>query len=603
MPPRLVRSAAGVAAVVLATLLAAAPAAADTSDFTFDSFTAGMLLSRGADGHAELAVTETIVARFPDADQNRGIVRAIPDDDGDVPLRTEIVSVTDGAGTDIPYEVTRDDGFVEVATGDDSFVRGVQTYVISYTQRDSIRAFADTGADEFYRDINGTGWEQPFGEVTATLSVDATLAAALTGDTACYVGGEGSTDRCTIAEQTDADGAGFLAGATDLGPGENVTVAIGFAPGTFVPGEPVRSPAKQFAIDAAPALAASAVAAALLPIAAVVAAAVVHRRRRDAPGRGTITPQYDPPRGLDVLAAATLLGRGQVGLSAAIVDLAVSGHLRIVETGDAYRLDLVAPADDPARREVLDAVFGADAAPGTAVALGGDTTALAARLAPLLPAAAVRLRTTGLREKRPMRGWGLMFTAVLVGFVAALALVVFTATTGTLSPVAAVALPVAFSAGIVALIIWPYGDRLTDTGAAARDHLTGLRDYLRLAETDRIRMLQSPVGAERTALPGTDAAAVLHLYEKLLPYAIIWGVETEWSAALEARAAGTDLGWYAGPRGFTSTYFLASLAVTHTSASTTAQTWAGSGGSSLSGGSFGGGFSGGGAGGGGGGGR
>ena len=53
------------------------PASADVDDFAFDSFHADMLLTRAADGHAELSVTETLVARFPDSDQNRGIVRAI----------------------------------------------------------------------------------------------------------------------------------------------------------------------------------------------------------------------------------------------------------------------------------------------------------------------------------------------------------------------------------------------------------------------------------------------------------------------------------------------------------------------------------------------
>ena len=40
----------------------------------------------------------------------------------------------------------------------DSYVHGATTYVISYTQRDTIRHFSDTNDDEFYWDVNGTGW-------------------------------------------------------------------------------------------------------------------------------------------------------------------------------------------------------------------------------------------------------------------------------------------------------------------------------------------------------------------------------------------------------------------------------------------------------------
>jgi len=99
---------------------AASPARADVDDFTFDAFHADMLLSRASDGHAALQVTETIVARFPDEDQNRGIVRAIPDDYDGVPLRTQVVSVTDGDGNAVPYEIETSRREVRVLTGDDA---------------------------------------------------------------------------------------------------------------------------------------------------------------------------------------------------------------------------------------------------------------------------------------------------------------------------------------------------------------------------------------------------------------------------------------------------------------------------------------------------
>ena len=51
---------------------------ADTDDFTFDSWHSGFALGLTTDGHSRLTTTETIVARFPAAAQNRGIRRAIP---------------------------------------------------------------------------------------------------------------------------------------------------------------------------------------------------------------------------------------------------------------------------------------------------------------------------------------------------------------------------------------------------------------------------------------------------------------------------------------------------------------------------------------------
>ena len=228
--------AAGFALTLTPTAAVATALKSDVSDFTFDTFDADYTLSREADGTSTLDVVETIVARFPDFDQNRGIIRAIPDDYDGVPLNTRINGVTDANGDPVYYEPYYSGGFVELALGTDEFVRGVQTYVISYTQQNVVRSFDDTASDEFYWDVNGTGWQQPFGEVSATVTLAPDVAEALTGNAACYVGAFGEDEQCTI----DDDGTTFTASATDLAPGETVTVAIGFEPCTFLTPDPVR---------------------------------------------------------------------------------------------------------------------------------------------------------------------------------------------------------------------------------------------------------------------------------------------------------------------------------------------------------------------------
>ncbi len=150
---------------------------------------------------------------------------------------------------------------------------------------------------------------------------------------------------------------------------------------------------------------------------------------------------------------------------------------------------------------------------------------------------------------------------------------------------------------------------LTEAGAEQRDYLLGVRDYLQLAEADRFRMLQSPEGAERVDVG--DKVQIVKLYEKLLPFAVLWGIEREWSKELavyyEAGVSSPD--WYVSSSAFNSMLFAQTLAGLTSSVTTTAtptpvsSSWSGSGGGSFSGGSFGGGFSGGGGGGGGGGGR
>jgi uncharacterized protein (TIGR04222 family) len=605
------RVAAAVTVAAIGVLFVGAPAHADEEDFTFDSFHADMTLVRAADRHAELLVTETIVARFPeDEEQNRGIIRAIPDDYDGVPLHTEVSSVTDEDGAAVPFELSEDDGFIEVATGTDDYVFGVQTYVISYSQRDTIRAFADTDADEFQRDINGTGWDQPFGEVTSALTMDADLADDLTGNASCYLGDEGSTDRCDI-ETSEEDGSVVLrTAASDLGPEENVTVAVGFDAGTFVPGEVERNALERFAFDVTPAAQGGSIAAIALAAATALGALVARRRGRDAPGRGVIVPEYAPPRDVTVMQAAHLAGRPHQAVPAALLDLAVAGNIRLranagEETADGVTLEYVRPSDDAERQDLVVAVFGEDAAPGKRRRLDGIAEGPAARLAALSDVAKDSLREAGLTEKPDHRGASVAIYAAIGVFVVAFVCVLLGVLGRTGTWFGAVALIASVLAGVLAVALWRHRDRVTEGGALVRDHLRGLRDYLTLAEKDRLRVLQSPDGAER--IDTGDALQVVHVYEELLPYAVIWGVEKEWAEVLEVqvRTADARLDWYDGGSAFSSTHFLTSYAALRSGslAGTTAGAWTGSGGGSSVGGSMGGGFSGMGSGGGGGGGR
>ena len=497
---------------------------------------------------------------------------------------------------------------MRVLTGDDAYVHGMQTYVISYTQRDTIRSFADTDADEFYRDVNGTDWAQPFGRVSVALTVDPTLATStLEGAAACYRGAQGSTDRCDITRSAEPDGAvTFSASSSDLGPGENVTIAVGFARGTFVPGEVVRTAAEQFSVDAAPAL--SVVSLGTLGVSAVaIGVALTSRRRnRDAPGRGIIIAEYAPPADTDVLEGAHLVRRTGAAIPAAVLDTAVAGHLRIVEdpsADDELILEYVDGAGATALRAgVLAAVFGDHPLTGQRVALDTPGSEAGERLRDLPTAAAAELRRRGWMRRPTMGAAAAAGIIAVVAFGIAVAALLITSVGATPTWWQVAALPATVVAGIVTFLLLRYSDRVTDVGAPARDHLRGLREYLALAETDRLRLLQSPEGAERRSGGADDPVRVLHLYEKLLPWAVVWGVEREWADVLatQARTSGAELGWYSGPNGFTSVAFASSLSTMRTGSSPVP---ASSGSGSFSGGSFGGGFSGGGMGGGGGGGR
>ena len=127
------------------------------------------------------------------------------------------------------------------------------------------------------------------------------------------------------------------------------------------------------------------------------------------------------------------------------------------------------------------------------------------------------------------------------------------------------------------------------------------------AEKDRLQMLQSATGADRVDVG--DNLQLVKLYEKLLPWAVLWGVETSWMKELAVHVDALDEkpDWFVGTNGFEVSAFTSTLGGFRTTLtpppSTSSSGWRGSSGGSFSGGSHGGGFSGGGGGGGGGGGR
>jgi uncharacterized membrane protein YgcG len=136
---------------------------------------------------------------------------------------------------------------------------------------------------------------------------------------------------------------------------------------------------------------------------------------------------------------------------------------------------------------------------------------------------------------------------------------------------------------------------LTRSGAETLEYLQGVREFIRVAEADRLRMLQSYSGAERR----TDGSAdVIVLYERLLPYAMLFGMEKEWGTVLEDAYAsqGRTASWIGDP----STPFVGAQLAAFTASSNAAASYSApsAGSSSSAGGSFGGGFSGGGGGGG-----
>ena len=591
------------APLLVASPVAAAPEtpslAASVDDFYFESFEADYYLDVDDNGRSTLTTVERFVAVFPEFDQNRGMRRAIPGSYLGAPTDVSVQSITDENGNPRPMEVeTDDDGFILVTSRADDYVHGAQTYVFTYTQRNVTRFFENTNDDEFYWDTNGTGWYQPFGSVTARVHVPSDLATALTGDASCYSGYEGSSSPCEITTTEDAEGTVFTMQVSDLMAYQNMTFAIGFQPHTFVPRDESYFGSILGWLQAI----AIGVSALALIVAIVLRLGVL----RDAPGRPTIIAEYAPPKEPELIVSAVVIKKQRRAIAATLVNLAVRGHIRIIETpaqgwfarGNDYLLELVNPQGlQPYERQLATALFGWNLTPGTGYLMSKTDTTLSQYVQAIIKSAT---STAGHTYRSTTRSFAAVLPIVL-----AIGAVIATFILGVLMLEQSLGGPwplvLVVPGAIIVPLVFAIAARvpLTEKGSELRDHLKGLQLYIRLAEADRLQMLQSPTGAEREPVSTSDPRQVLDVYEKLLPYAVLFSLERQWAQELSRYYTEATPDWYSGSAGFNAAIFASSIGSMSSSVSSS---YSGSSSSSSSGGSGGGGSSGGGGGGGGGGG-
>lgn len=570
----------------------AATASTDVEAFTFESLDVVYTIGRAEDGTSTLEVVETFVAVFPDFDQNRGMRRAIPDSYQGAPLHPRLISITDENGQARPSEAESEDGAYIMTSRANDYLHGRQTFVFTYTLENVTRYFDDVGADEFYWDVNGVDWRQPFGRVSATLIVPPELSDALTGHQACYQGYQGSSQQCAVTAASSPDGGvTVVASADQLAAFQTMTIAVGFEPGTFTTFDST--------YFASPWGWAQGIAALFAGGAVVFAGVTRSRKLRDAPGRPTIIAEYTPPRQVDALESAVLLGRSSKAIPAEVLEQAVVGSIRIVEGKRSWtgKAKLRAVLVDPSRadgdgRMLLDGLFPMGM-PGEEFEFGRTDTRFSKAAQAIIKAANSELDRRGLRRRVPWTVRALPVVVVLVaaGLVALFgfaALDSFVAAWGPILVIIAAGLAVVATIGLVS------HKPLTAEGAEVRDHLKGLKEFIEWAEADRIRMLQSPEGAERVRIDPNDPHEMLTLYETLLPYAVVFGQERQWAEHLAVLYGSEgNPGWYSGTSGFNAAAFSAGIGSLSASASASSSTSGGSGGGGSAGGGGGGGGGGG----------
>ncbi len=618
--------------IVSAGSAAPVSAASNTNDFYFDNFIADYYLSRDNDGTSRLRVVETFTAIFPDFDQNHGITRIIPytnQDGKNLTMKSDQhldIKITHNGIAEKPYKIENGDGYFSVYLGNaNEFVHDMQTYTLEYEFENVIVDFSEDGAawQELYWDTNGNDWQQKFGRLTARVHLDGTeIMNNVDPDVFCYVGeyGASGTERCNIFPRED----GFEFQAYNLRGGENLTFDISFAPGTFASVKPKND--YRLVIT----LAIEILCAGGIVFYIVISYKKIAEKRKFYQGL-FVKPEYNAPKGLSSAEMAQnylhngTISRGKL-FTATIMEMATQGKIEILKSEqekhfggkrDIWKIRLKTTVLTAAEKDVLKVLNNSISDPkvGEEISIINHptTSTMVAASRDFTDQIRTNLRTAELLEITQKKHFkpvdvisGIAMIWLFIGFCVMLFLIDggpsyhILVGGGQLIAVDILLWIVMFVTMIIsAIMLEPYFTH-TKKGLEYSRYMDGLKLYIKMAEKDRIELLQSTKGAD------VSHQGIVKIYEKLLPYAIILGFEKTWFEEMGRYYEFDDVkspNWYAaGVTAFSAREFSHALGSVSSAVTLSTAHSSSSGSSSSHSGGGGGGFSGGGGGGGGGGG-
>ncbi len=523
----------------------------------------------------------------------------------------ENISVKTSSGAPSNLDVSNDGDFLLLKVGDkDRTITGSHTYELSYTV-DGVYNTTEFG-DEFFWNVTGDDWGVPIANVKTTVIAPASITKIT-----CFAGVRRSTAPCT-SEQSSGATATFT--QTSLPTGQGLTTVTAVPAGTLDTTpilDEIWSLRRAFSLTAMT----IGIAIALLAIVAGCVIWLIWHQGRDRRYIGEINPYEGSQMANGESGRAPLFSKkagpvefrppddlrpGQVGViidevanpldvSATIIDLAVRGYLSLHEieptkTGvfssqPDWNLVKEEKSDSKDLLEYERTLFNSLFRNRTEVKVSKLKYKFHDKLEKVQDDMYLNVVKNHWFPKRPdevRAHW------LIVGIGLLIAGIAVTVALAWLTTFALVAIPIVIGGAILT-----FGYKLmphrTAKGGAMLARILGFRHFMDTAETERMQF------AERR-----------NIFEKLLPYAIVFGIADRWAETfkdLQAEPGYDGPSWYHGYYAFNAIYFTGALSsFTTTTNGTIVSTPPSSSGAGGSSGFSGGGFSGGGFGGGGGGG-
>ncbi len=391
----------------------------------------------------------------------------------------------------------------------DRTITGTYVYEIDYTVKNGINYFADH--DELYWNIIGNGWTVPINNVEAKINVPGIIQ-----DAVCYSGLYGSRGtNCQITKESDT--SLLLTTTSSLEKNEGITIAVSMPKGSI---EDVLIK-ESAGIKRNNILYSSALL--LIPLFYLLSSKLRSPKK-------IAVPSFTPPKDINPLVSSYLLSNRRLKnkyFTAEIIYLAIQGFIEIEQKGKKeyiLRKTIIEPfIPFSSSQRLYDSLFGS----ADEISTKSRSSSLYGQGASIWKQAQIDGEVKEYLSNKKSSSAVLMVSLGVLSYFGALVGMISMLVAGSIF--AAIAL---FVTGTSIFIISLFWDSRTEKGNDVYYELLGLKMYINTAEKHRIEFHNDP-------------KKFRGIFESLLPYAIIFGLEKKWMKEFEDLYT-TPPDWYKG---------------------------------------------------------
>lgn len=476
---------------------------------------------------SSIDVSERIEYNFGDL-QRHGIFRNIPIKykarGGNFNLRLSDISVKDENGYPYNFVKSKEGQDIQIKIGDaNKFVTGRKIYVINYKVNRAINYFDSW--DELYWNMIGNEWPVSIEKVSAKVILPREIPENEL-KLACYSGYHGSNFSC---REINANSQEVLFSEGFLLSGQGLTSVVGIPKGII--NKPSIFQNLSYIIFDNWVL--------FIPILVFLGMLCLWwKKGKDPKGRGIIVAQYEAPNNLSPAEIGVIMDgdADNIDISSEIVHLAVKGYLKITKVkeglvfkSDDYLLEKIKDENDLTdefQKKLMNSLFAGDSVKSRTVKLSNLKNKFHKNLKDIKDRLCEGVKNKGYFAANPED-----IQNLFAGIGATVAIVSF-----FLGSFGGLFLLSFLISGLIIIFFSNAMPMKTKRGSEAKELILGLKEYLSVAEEDRIKFHNAPEkNPER--------------FEKLLPYAMVLKVEKEWAEQFRDIYEDKQPNWYADATG------------------------------------------------------